>query len=564
MTSLDRFLPHTCIAYLSMEIALEPGIPTYSGGLGVLAGDTVRSCADLELPMVFVTLISRQGYLRQSIAPDGSQQESADPWNPADHAEPLDAAVAVRIDGRPVWILPWLYRHECPHGGCAPVILLDTNLEVNDPADRSITDRLYGDGEDLRLKQEIVLGIGGERILRALGFEITTWHLNEGHAALLPLSLLRRHPLGRDEPLSTALRYDAEPVRERCVFTTHTPVEAGHDRFSYDLVHRMMGDFFEIGQLRQLAGAEELNMTRLALNLSGWVNGVAARHAETAQRMFPGYHIHAVTNGVHVPTWTHPAFAALFQQVAPEWAHDPGTLRGADHLPDEAVWTAHMQAKGELLEEVRQRCGTALDPALPLIVFARRMTGYKRADLLFSDLAQLRRIAREFPFQVLMAGKAHPRDEGGKTLIREVHAHARELAGTLPVVFVPNYEMGLAKKMVAGADIWLNTPLPPMEASGTSGMKAALNGVPHLSVLDGWWAEACEEGANGWAIGSDGGAPSQHAGELYDKLWSTVLPLWHHDRAGWIALMKQVISRSGSRFNSQRMMRRYATEAYLR
>nr|WP_268894102.1 alpha-glucan family phosphorylase [Pseudoroseomonas coralli] len=557
-------MPHTCIAYLSMEIALEPGIPTYSGGLGVLAGDTVRSCADLELPMVFVTLVSRKGYLRQSIAPDGSQQESIDPWNPADHAEPLDAAVAVRIEGRPVWILPWLYMHACPHGGCAPVILLDTHLEVNDPADRGITDRLYGEGADLRLKQEIVLGIGGERILRALGFEITTWHLNEGHAALLPLSLLRRHPLGKDEPAATTLRYDAEPVRERCVFTTHTPVEAGHDRFSYDLVQRMMGDFFEIGQLRHIAGAEELNMTRLALNLSGWVNGVATRHAETAQRMFPGYHIHAVTNGVHVPTWTHPAFAALFQTVSPEWAHDPGALRGADHLADEAVWTAHRQAKGELLAEVQHRCSTALDPDLPVIVFARRMTGYKRADLLFSDLAQLRRVAREFPFQVVMAGKAHPRDEGGKALIRQVHEHARELADTLPVVFLPNYEMGLAKKMVAGADIWLNTPLPPMEASGTSGMKAALNGVPHLSVLDGWWAEACEEGANGWAIGSDGGPPAQHAGELYDKLWSTVLPLWHHDRAGWIALMKQVISRTGSRFHSQRMMRRYAAEAYLR
>jgi len=564
VTSLDRFLPHTCIAYLSMEIALEPGIPTYSGGLGVLAGDTVRSCADLELPMVFVTLVSRKGYLRQSIAPDGSQQETIDPWKPAEHAEPMDAAVAVRIEGRPVWILPWLYMHECPHGGCAPVILLDTHLEVNDPADRGITDRLYGDGEDLRLKQEMVLGIGGERILRALGFEITTWHLNEGHAALLPLALLRRHPLGKDEPLTTALRYDVEPVRERCVFTTHTPVEAGHDRFSYELVRRMMGDFFEISQLRQLAGAQELNMTRLALNLSGWVNGVAARHAETAQRMFPGYHIHAVTNGVHVPTWTHPAFAALFQSVAPEWAHDPGALRAADHLPDDPVWAAHVQAKGELLEEVRHRCGTALDPNLPVIVFARRMTGYKRADLLFSDLAQLRRIAREFPFQVVMAGKAHPRDEGGKALIRQVHEHARELADALPVVFVPNYEMGLAKKMVAGADIWLNTPLPPMEASGTSGMKAALNGVPHLSVLDGWWAEACEEGTNGWAIGSDGGPPAQHAEELYDKLWSTVLPLWHRDRVGWIALMKQVISRTGSRFHSQRMMRRYAAEAYLR
>jgi len=561
---IDRFLPHTCIAYLSMEIALEPAIPTYSGGLGVLAGDTVRSAADLELPMVFVTLASREGYLRQTIGPDGGQIDAPDPWNLAEHVTLLDAAVAVRIEERPVWILPWLYLHQCPHGGCTPVILLDTRLDVNHPEDRGITDRLYGEGEELRLKQEIVLGIGGERILRALGFEIKTWHLNEGHAALLSLSLLRRHPLGKDSPVNGPLRYDVDPVRESCVFTTHTPVEAGHDRFSYDLVTRMLGDFFEIDQLKRLAGEDALNMTRLALNLSGWVNGVAARHAETAQRMFPGYHIHAVTNGVHVPTWTHPAFASLFQTVAPEWAHDPGTLRGADHLPAEAVWEAHMQAKRELLEEVAQRCGATLDPNLPLIAFARRMTGYKRADLLFTDLDQLRAIAREFPFQVLLAGKAHPRDEGGKALIRQVHAHARALADTLPVVFVPNYEMGLAKKMVSGADVWLNTPLPPMEASGTSGMKAALNGVPHLSVLDGWWAEACEEGANGWAIGSEDTPASQHANELYDKLFHTVLPLWHRDRGAWITLMKDVISRTGSRFHSQRMMRRYAAEAYLR
>ncbi|WP_424138691.1 alpha-glucan family phosphorylase [Roseomonas chloroacetimidivorans] len=561
---LDPILARTRIAYLSMEIALEPAIPTYSGGLGVLAGDTVRSCADLELPMVFVTLASREGYLRQSIGGDGEQVDAPDPWDPEKHATALDAAVAVRIEGRAVWIRPWLYLHRCPHGGCAPVILLDTRLEANVPADRGITDRLYGGGDELRLKQEVVLGIGGERVLRALGFEIHTWHLNEGHAALLPLSLLRRHRLDDAQLGVGALRYDVNPVRDACVFTTHTPVEAGHDRFSYDLASRLLGDFFETDQLRLIAGQDALNMTRLALNLSGWVNGVAARHAETARGMFPGYHIHAVTNGVHVPTWTHPAFARLFQAVTLEWAHDPDVLSLMDRLPDAAVWEAHEQAKAELLAEVQRRCGTSLRHDWPVIVFSRRMTGYKRPDLLFTDLDCLRRIARDLPFQVVVAGKAHPRDEGGKALIRELHAHAQALVGAVPVVFVPNYDMALARVMVAGADLWLNTPMPPLEASGTSGMKAALNGVPQLSVLDGWWVEAWDEGVTGWAIGRDGSVPTEHATDLYQALERTVLPLWHHDRPGWVGVMKQVICRTGARFHSQRMMRRYAAEAYLR
>ncbi|MBD0275976.1 MAG: alpha-glucan family phosphorylase, partial [Acetobacteraceae bacterium] len=305
MPPLDAYLARTKIAYLSMEIALDPAIPTYAGGLGVLAGDTARSCADLELPVVFVTLASREGYLRQEIGPGGEQIDHPDPWDPAARTVPLDAMVAVRLEGRAVWVRPWLHMHACAHGGCVPVVLLDTRLEQNDPADRVITDRLYGGDETLRLKQEAVLGIGGERMLRALGFEIETWHMNEGHAALLPLALLRRHRVPPGRPADGPLLYDLDPVRERCVFTTHTPVEAGHDRFPYDLVARVLDGFFELDQLRLLAGEDALNMTRLALNLSAWVNGVAARHAETARRMFPGYRIRAVTNGVHVPTWTH-------------------------------------------------------------------------------------------------------------------------------------------------------------------------------------------------------------------------------------------------------------------
>jgi starch phosphorylase len=564
VSPLDPFLSRTRIAYFSMEIAFDPAIPTYAGGLGVLAGDTARSCADLELPVVFVTLASHDGYLRQEIESDGDQIDHPDPWDLAARTTPLDAAVAVRIEGRAVWIRPWLYLHACPHGGCVPVILLDTRLEVNAPEDRGITDRLYGGDDSWRLKQEIVLGIGGERMLRALGFEIATFHLNEGHAALLTLALLRRHRFSEGRPIEGPLHYDIDPVRECCIFTTHTPVKAGHDRFHYDLVERVLGDFFELEQLRLLAGPDALDMTQLALSLSAWVNGVAVRHAETTQRMFPGYRIRAITNGVHVPTWAHPAFRRLFQTVAPDWAHDPDMLIRADRLADEAVWAAHVEAKVKLIEETQQRCGITLQQDLPILVFARRMTGYKRPDLLFTDLEQLRTIAAKRSFQVVVAGKAHPRDEQGKALIRTIHEHARALADAVPVAFLSGYDMALAKVLVAGADIWLNTPLPPLEASGTSGMKAALNGCLNLSALDGWWAEACEEGVTGWAIGREGGPASEHARDLYDKLETTILPLWYGDRARWTWMMKQSIARIGGHFHSQRMMRRYASEAYLR
>lgn len=562
MSTIEPFLPRTRIAYFSMEMALRPEMHTYSGGLGVLAGDTARSCADLDLPVVFVTLASREGYLRQEIDAEGRQIDHADPWEPMDWATPLGAMVALAIEGRQVWIQPWLHILRCPIGHTIPVLLLDTRLEQNDPADRSITDRLYGGDEAHRLKQEIVLGIGGERLLHALGFDIQTYHLNEGHAALLTVALLRRHPHSGDRPAESGLGYDADRVRERCVFTTHTPVEAGHDRFAYALVERQL-DLIPIDQLKLVAGADRLNMTRLALNLSGYINGVALRHAETTRQMFPGYRIRAVTNGVHVPSWAHPAFGRLFQGMAPDWGHDPEQLAIADQLPDADVWAAHAEAKSELVAEVKLRTGTQLRPDLPLLAFARRMTGYKRADLIFTDPERLRAIHRQCPFQLVMAGKAHPRDEGGKALIQRLHACLRELPD-IPMAFLPDYDMALARILVSGADVWLNTPLPPMEASGTSGMKAAVNGVLNLSVLDGWWIEACIEGVTGWAIGADDRQSDDDAEDLYRKLEQVVLRLYHDDRGRWIWMMKQAISKIAPRFNSQRMMRRYASEAYLR
>jgi len=568
MNELGVFTSRTRIAYFCMEIALRPEIHTYSGGLGILAGDTVRSCSDLGLPVVFVTLVSRAGYFRQEIGPDGEQRELPDVWDPGAWARRLPAMVGVEIEGRVVWVQPWLYVHENPKGEAIPILLLDTDLDQNAVQDRQLTHSLYGADEVYRLKQEIILGIGGVRILEALGFELDTYHLNEGHAALLTIELLRRFRRSDPSPLPRN-GVDPSRVRDLCIFTTHTPVEAGHDRFSYQLFEHVAGDIISVDELRTYAGAERLDLTRLALNLSGYVNGVAHRHAETTRAMFPGYDIRAVTNGIHSETWVHREFAALYEAYFPRWWHDPEMLVRADRLPDEAIWSAHQAARKDLCAVIRDRTGAEFDPERPIIGFARRMTGYKRPNLLFSDLTRLAAIAERYPFQIALAGKAHPRDGGGKETIRRIHEAIRQLSGKIPIAFIPNYDMNVAKALVAGADVWLNTPQPPMEASGTSGMKAALNGVLNLSTLDGWWIEGCIDGVTGWSIDGQGGSGEARGGEgdagaLYARLESDVLLLFYNEHAHWVWMMKQSISKLASYFNSQRMMRRYATEAYIR
>jgi len=565
MMALDPFVQRTRIAYFSMEIALRPEVHTYSGGLGVLAGDTARSCAELELPVVFVTLISRQGYLRQTFDAQGRQEDHADPWDPSAWTVPLGAMIAVPIGGREVWIRPWLLTFSCALGPCVPILFLDTDLEQNNPDDRRITDDLYGGDPEYRLKQDIVLGIGGVRILEALGFKIATYHMNEGHAALLSVELLRqsrRSPVRANTNEST---YDSARVREMCVFTTHTPVGVTSEQFPYDLVTHLLGNYIDLNELKVFGGKDGLNLTLLALNLSAYINGVANRHAETTNRMFPGYHVHAITNGVHPATWTHSSFARLYDAGLKNWQHEPEILSHADQMPDDQIWDAHQEAKRDLLELVRQRCGVTMKSDVPVVGFARRMTGYKRPDLLFSDTKRLVEIARKRPFQIVLAGKAHPKDMEGKRMIEELNQHARRLSQDIPIAFLPNYDLTVAAALVSGCDLWLNTPLPPLEASGTSGMKAAFNGVLNLSVLDGWWLEAWVEGETGWAIGTDGPARRDEDAEaLYSKLADIILPLYYTNRPRWIWMMKQSISKIAAYFNSQRMMRRYAAEAYRR
>jgi starch phosphorylase len=552
------------IAYFSMEVGLDEALPIYAGGLGVLAADTLRSFADLRLPAVGVSLLYTAGYFRQVLDGDGNQQELPVAWDPATVCRLLDAHVALRVANRPVLVRAWQHDVVGAGGYVVPLVLLDTDFAANDPAARALTRTLYGGGPRERLGQEMVLGIGGVRMLRALGYgRLERYHLNEGHAALLALELLREQL-----PNGGGLAHDLDAVRRRCVFTTHTPVPAAHDRFDYGLVGEVLGDFVPPQELRQLAGEDHLNPTRLALELSHFVNGVAKRHRDTARRLFPGFPIEAITNGVHSRTWTCPSFRELFDRRLPGWDRDPFSLRYAVGLPADEVWAAHADAKAALLAVVRQRTGRQLPAAGLTLGFARRATAYKRHDLIFRDLERLRAVAREAgPVQLVFAGKAHPHDAPGRELIRRVFAAGRELADAVPVVWLEDYDLELAKLLTAGCDVWLNTPEPPMEASGTSGMKAAHNGVPSLSVLDGWWVEGHLEGVTGWSVGpppGDAGIDGERdAAELYAKLGGSIAPLFHRERDRWLDVMRRTIAFNGSFFNSHRMVLQYAANAYL-
>ncbi len=546
------------IAYFSMEIGLVEEIPTYAGGLGTLAGDTVRSSADLGIPIVAVTLASKKGSFRQELDAAGRQIEHPQDWNPADLMELLPERARVRIGGGMVSIAAWQYDIESPTGGRVPVLFLDTDLEENSPEDRGITDLLYGGDYRYRLKQEMVLGMGGVRLLDALGFKIRKYHLNEGHSSLLALELLDR------------AGGDPDAVQEMCVFTTHTPVEAGHDKFSYHLVGELMEDGDRIEMLRRFGGGEELNLTLLALNLSHYVNGVAKKHRDVSSAMFPGYVIHSVTNGVHSYSWTCPSFRELYDRYLPGWANEPELLVRVDIIPDELMVEAHATAKKELIDAVNRSTGSDMDPEVLTLGFARRSTEYKRPTLLFSDLDRLRRISSRGEVQIVMAGKAHPRDFQGKRLIEEIFGHARALKGEVEVAYLKNYDMGLAAKMVAGVDVWVNTPLRPREASGTSGMKAAHNGVINFSVLDGWWIEGWIEGVTGWSIGPEPGeeltaeeSRRRDIDDLYSKLEYIIVPTFYNRKDHWVRMMNDSIGMLAYYFNSHRMMRRYVTEAYL-
>jgi starch phosphorylase len=558
------------VAYFSMEIALERGMPTYSGGLGVLAGDTLRSAADLRVPMVGVTLLHRKGYFYQRLDANGWQQEEPVEWVVEDFLEEMPERVAVVLEGRTVQVRAWKYEVKGIGGCIVPVYLLDTDLPENAEWDRTLTHFLYGGDQHYRLCQEVILGIGGVKMLRALGCGgIRRFHMNEGHASLLTLALLEEEARKRGE--GTFTRDDLEAVRERCVFTTHTPVAAGHDKFPLELAARVIG----MPQLREmedvLCHEGLLNMTYLALNLSEYVNGVAKKHGEVSRLMFAHHEVDAITNGVHLATWASRPFQELFDRRIPGWREDNFSLRYALGIPLAEIWEAHSAAKRDLILRVNRETNLGMDVDLFTIGFARRAATYKRADMLFKDPGRLAQIAAGAgAIQVVYAGKAHPQDQGGKEIIKRVLDAASALRDRVKVAYLTQYDLALGGLMTAGVDIWLNTPLPPREASGTSGMKAALNGVPSLSMLDGWWLEGHIEGVTGWSIGESEEIPSdddrshRDASSLYDKLEHVIIPLFYQKRDGFMQVMRHAIGLNGSFFNTHRMVQQYVTNAYFR
>ncbi len=544
-------------AYFSMEIALMPEIPTYSGGLGVLAGDILKSSADLGVPMVAMTLLYKKGYFAQKINKEGRQTEYPVEWNPRDFMTQLPNRVTITMNGHPVTIGAWCYMLVGQTEHPLPIYFIDTDLPENSPKDRQLTAELYGGDNKYRLCQELILGIGGLRLLRDMGYRnISTFHLNEGHAGFLTLELLREQGYG-----------DIEKVKNQVIFTTHTPVAAGHDFFSYDLIDEVMdGDVAQI--LRQHVGGNGLSMTDLALKLSRYVNGVSHKHALVSHAMFGDESIDWITNGVHSTTWTSPSFTKLYDTYIPGWRNDPSRLMQALHIPDEELWNAHQAAKMKLLAFVLEETGQQLEPDVLTIGFARRAATYKRADLVFSDIRRLVEIGKG-KVQFIFSGKAHPHDEPGKDILQKINNIARELGTELPVVFIENYNMGPAKFITSGVDVWLNTPIRPREASGTSGMKCVHNGIMNFSVLDGWWIEGCIEGKTGWAIGpepTENGMveynEAEDAVDLYNKLEEKIIPTYYTDRKRWISMMKFAIAVNASYFNTHRVVHEYCEKAY--
>ena len=550
------------IAYFSMEIALSPALPTYSGGLGMLAGDTLRSGADTAAPMVAISLVHRRGYFRQKLSDIGQQTETDVPWSPESTLPSAGQTISLTMQERQILVRAWRFDVVGVTGHVLPVFLLDTDVEGNDPWDRRLTDHLYGGDTYYRLCQETVLGLGGVALLHALGCKPEVYHMNEGHAALLAVALLEEQLSGA--PLKDAKDTDIEAVRKQCVFTTHTPVPAGHDQFGLDQMYQVLGH--DRGAAIERAGCLHnnlMNMTYLALRFSRFVNGVAMQHGKVSQQMFPEYKVYSITNGVHASTWLSPHFQELLDEEIPNWRTDNQYLRSVYGIDPARIAACHNQGKLRLFSTIARRTGHHFNPNVLTLGFARRVATYKRASLLLHDPARLLAIAEKIGgLQILYAGKAHPADNAGKGLIRDVYAAAAKLnSSALKIYYIENYDWELGALLTQGVDVWVNTPRRPYEASGTSGMKAALNGVPSLSILDGWWIEGCAENTTGWAI-EDGVDEAAEAASLYEKLEEAVAPMYANPHA-WARMQQHCLAINGSFFNTHRMLAQYFKNAYF-
>ena len=538
------------VGYFTAEIGLWSELHTYSGGLGVLAGDHVKSAADAEVPLVGVTLVYRKGYGRQHLDKDGIQTENYRDLDPAQHMQDTGMEISLPLDGGELWAKVWRADITGVSGHVVPVYFLDTFHPKNSPKHLELGLTLYGGDDWVRIRQEYLLGVGGLRLLDKLGLEVDGLHLNEGHCTFALLEMLGKG-------------WSREQLAKRVLFTTHTPVPAGHDRFEWEAVEEVLGDLLpaDAKQLVIDAGDPEegrrISMSHLAVALSGPVNAVSNLNAWVASSMFADHHIAPITNGVHHITWTSPMMADLFDKQLPGWKEDPTKLAHAGKIPTEDLAGARDVARKVLRELVQTSTGVKLDKKRLTIGFARRFATYKRANLVFSDLERLREIGAG-KIQFVFSGKAHPRDEGGKALIKSIFDSAKDLENEIPVAFLEDYSMATGLAMTGGVDIWLNNPIRPMEASGTSGMKAAMNGVPNCSILDGWWPEGCEHGVNGWAIGEadDERDDVRDAKNVLDVIENEVLPAWNEGDEKWCEIMRASIATS-ARFTGARMISDY-------
>lgn len=549
------------IAYLSMEIALESDIKTYAGGLGVLAGDTLKSGADLRIPMVGITLLNDQGYFKQKINKKGEQTELPANYNFSKLIKTKNI-ITVKIGSDNVKVGAFKYEIIGKGGFKVPVYLLNTNIKGNKKEYLNLTGQLYRADKEYRLKQEIVLGRGGVKMLKSLGYKnISKFHINEGHGSLAAIELFLKSS-------KKITKKKIEEVQNKCLFTTHTPIQAGHDVFPLDFFKKFQKDF--PFKLPGLIKNKEVNMTRIGLYFSHYINGVAMSHREVSTKMFPDYPIYSITNGVHSETWTCDEFKKTYDKYIPNWRNSSLSLRNAFNIPLTVIWNTHQEAKKELINYIYKKQKIKLEQNVFTIGFARRFTGYKRSNLLFYDMKKLLKIHDKVgKIQIIYAGKAHPNDQDGKEMIRYIHEIKEKHKDKIKIVFLEGYEMNLAKKLIAGVDIWLNTPLPPNEASGTSGMKAAHNGVPHFSTLDGWWIEGFINRKTGWSIGQRRDhlnlkdLNKKDAESLYYKLENKILPRYYNFPQRWRETMRHTIAVNASFFNTERMLQQYIQEAYL-
>lgn len=550
----SRELPE--VAYFSMEVGIDPEIHSYSGGLGILAGDTIRSFADLSVPAIGITQLNDLGYCHQELDEEGNQKSSPESWDPTKHLEKLPEKATLKLEGDEIKIGAWEKEVEAIEGTPVSIIFLDTDLEENPEKYQDITRRLYNGDQRWRLMQEAVLGIGGVRMLEELGHEIDVYHMNESHSALLSLELLKKNDM------------DREKVKNKCVFTTHTPEEAGHDAFSYELVDDILGGYIPTPELKDLSTKEKLHMTHLAMNLSRYINAVSKRHEEVTRDIFPDHDIDSITNGIHTSTWVSESFQELYDEYIPGWRNNHYKLKYTARMPKEKIREAHINEKEKMMDYVNKRSDTKLNNRVFTIGFARRAAPYKRADLIFHDLERLMNIDKEVgDFQVIFAGIAHPEGGASKDMIRRVNDYIEDVRDDIEMTYLENYDINMAMKLTSGVDLWLNVPERGREACGTSGMKAACNGIPQLGTLDGWWIEGHIEDATGWKIGPRPDKKIEDSYEtdsqaLYEKLEEKIIPSFYADKKKWTGIMKNTIAFNASFFNTHRMVREYTLNAY--